>query len=167
MRIYRHVFVLDTCLDVIIAESKKVRFKETGGPLVGYISNDHALVITGATGPGPKAELSRYSVVIDGEFAQKFCDEMYSASSGKLDYVGDWHRHTGWSLEPSKEDVHAMRTMADFEYCPVKHPVSLIYRKRPAAFKTYVLNAERELDLLSHSILPARAVWSMIGISDQ
>jgi integrative and conjugative element protein (TIGR02256 family) len=102
------------------------------------VSEKKILIVTNATGPGPKARLEPYSVTIDGEHAQKFCDRMHSLSDGRVDYVGDWHRHPGLSLNPSEHDVSAMRTMAGFKFSPTKHPISLIYRKCPEKFKVYV-----------------------------
>jgi integrative and conjugative element protein (TIGR02256 family) len=111
---------------------------ETGGPLVGYVAKDGALVVVDADGPGPKAKLARYSVTIDGEHAQKFCDQASRDSNGRIDYVGDWHKHPGISLRPSEHDIFAMKTMANFKFSPTKHPISLIFRRLPEAWQAYV-----------------------------
>jgi integrative and conjugative element protein (TIGR02256 family) len=151
--IYRHSFVLASCLDAIQMECRKARFRETGGPLVGYVSPARAVVISEIGGPGPRATLTRHSVTIDGEHAQKFCNRAYRLSNGRVDYVGDWHRHTGLSLAPSKEDSEAMKTMANFAHCPIKNPISLIYRRWPVRFKMYVLNCKGVLEEIGTSIL--------------
>jgi integrative and conjugative element protein (TIGR02256 family) len=135
---FDRVILLSKVLSLIGSESRKARGVETGGPLVGYVSEIGSLVVTDAIGPGPKARLERYSVTIDGEYAQRFCDRMSSLSDGRIDYVGDWHKHPGVSLNPSEHDVSAMRTMATFKFSPTRHPISLIYRRWPEAFKAYV-----------------------------
>jgi integrative and conjugative element protein (TIGR02256 family) len=137
MRFHR-VILLPQCLSVIRAESHKARGVETGGPLVGYVGNDGALVVADATGPGPRARLEHYSVTIDGKYAQEFCDRVNRESNGHIDYVGDWHKHPGFSLRPSEHDVDAMKTMAQFPFSPTRHPISLIYRMWPRSLRVYV-----------------------------
>lgn len=135
---FDRVILLAKALAVIKAESRKARRVETGGPLVGYVTQDGVLIVVDATGPGPKARLESFSVTIDGAHAQKFCDRVYRETDGQSDYVGDWHKHPGISLRPSENDILAIKTMANFEFCPTKYPISLIYRSWPQAFKVYV-----------------------------
>lgn len=139
------------CLSIIKNMSRKACCVETGGPLVGYIAN-RTLVATNAAGPGPRAKLQRYSVTIDGEHAQKFCDEMVRKSEGRIDYIGDWHKHTGFSLEPSDHDAIAMRTMATFEHSPTQNPISLIFRIWPQAFIVYVWDGTGTLKKMPSNI---------------
>ena len=145
---FNRIIILPKCLSVIKAESYKKLLVETGGPLVGYITGDD-LVVADAAGPGPKARRERFSVTIDGEYAQKFCDRMSRESDGKIDYVGDWHKHTGISLRPSGQDVSAMKTMANFEFSPTKHPISMINRILPKAFQIYVWDGSGSLRKIS------------------
>ena len=152
---FDRVILTAKCLAFIRAESGIARGTETGGPLVGYVSKDRALVVADAGGPGPRAKLERYSVTIDGEQAQKFCDKICRESDGLMDYVGDWHKHTGISLRPSKQDVSAMRIMADFEFSPTRHPISLIYRKWPQALQVYVWDGSGALARIPWTIVPA------------
>jgi len=152
---FNRVILLPKCLSVFRTESRKARCVETGGPLVGYVAKDGVLVVTDATGPGPKARLERFSVTIDGINAQKFCDRSRHASDGYIDYVGDWHKHPGISLRPSGQDVFAMKTMANFEFSPTKHPISLIYRSWPQALQVYVWDGSGSLIKISSKIDPA------------
>ena len=153
--IYRHVFVLASVLLVIRREVGRHRWTETGGPLAGYVSEDHALVVTHAAGPGRRGQRNLFSVVIDGADAQAFCDAVYRESGGLFDYVGDWHRHVGWSLNHSRRDTAAMRQVAEHEHCPIQNPVSLIYRTFPEKFVVYVLNDEQLLEPVVCSTLLA------------
>lgn len=151
--IYRHIFIVQSVVATIRREVRRARFTETGGPLLGYISEDDALVVTNAAGPGPRAKLSPVSVVIDGRHAQRFCDRMRRRTDGRIDYIGDWHSHLGWSLKPSKDDLEAMRTMAAFEHCPITNPASLIYRSRPEAYVMHILNEAELLEAYPFSLL--------------
>ena len=150
---YRHIFIYKTVLEKIRYEVKLKKHHETGGPLVGYISEDNALVVVDAGGPGPKAEHSFFSVLIDGANAQNFCNEIYDSSGGDYDYIGDWHRHMCFSLVPSKDDEIAMTKMANFKYCPVKNPITIIYRKFPEGFAIYTLSEAKTLKPSNYTIL--------------
>jgi integrative and conjugative element protein (TIGR02256 family) len=151
--IYRHVFIVESVLATIRREVRRARLTETGGPLVGYVSDDQALVVTHAAGPGPRAKLRPFSVLIDGRHAQQFCDRMSRRTEGRIDYVGDWHRHLGWSLKASSDDLRAMRKVAAFEYCPITNPASLIYRSLPEGYNIYVLNERNLLEAFPLSLL--------------
>jgi hypothetical protein len=116
------------------------------------VTEGGTLVVIGASGPGPRAILERHSVLIDGVFTQWFCAQARRKSEGRIDYVGDWHKHTGFSLEPSRPDSSAIQTMAEFEFSPTKFPVSLIYRRRCEAFKVYLWNGSGDLVPISCSV---------------
>jgi integrative and conjugative element protein (TIGR02256 family) len=149
--IFDQVIIFHKCLESFRAESKKARGTETGGPLVGYVTAENVLIAVDAAGPGPRAILKRYSVTIDGEYAQRFCDIASNMSDGHIDYVGDWHRHTGISLKPSPLDIYAMKIMAEFSYSPTHFPVSLIYRKWPEALVLYVWDGSGTLRRIPQS----------------
>ncbi len=151
--IYRHVFIVETVLSVFRSESRRVGWRETGGPLVGYLSVDGAVVVTGASGPGPRARLGRTNVHIDGQHATAFCDRIYHESNGSLDYIGDWHRHILWSLKPSKPDEEAMWRVAISGSCSLDAPISIIYRRHLESLCVYVLDAENRLSPVAHSLI--------------
>lgn len=134
--IYRHIFVMKSVLVTIRREVKLVPGRETGGPLVGYLTGDGAIVVTHAGGPGPNAVHARYSMEVDGAHAQRFCDGLRNATDGRLDYVGDWHNHPGFSLKPSTHDVAAIRTMANLKRLfgssgPGQHPRPMTRSRNP------------------------------------
>ncbi len=143
--IYRHIFIVRSVLETIRREVRQARWRETGGALVGYVSDDGAVVATSASGPGKRARRRRNSVLIDGVHAQTFCDAIYKESGGCFDYVGDWHRHPGQSLGASVRDREAMRIVAESASCPLHHPISLIYRNRREALAVYTLNNDGDL----------------------
>ena len=151
--IYRHVFVVETVLNIFRGESRRAGWRETGGPLVGYLSDDGAVVITGAGGPGPKAQRRLTSVEIDGRHATSFCSHIYHQSNGSLDYIGDWHRHTLWSLQPSKSDEEAMLQVVLSGSCSLEAPISLIYRRLPESMIVYVLTMKGRLCAVPHTLI--------------
>ena len=152
---YRHVFIVEKVLEVFRAESQRVGWLETGGPLAGYLSTDGAVVITHAGGPGPRAVLGHFSVQLDGEHATAFCDRIYRESQGSFDYIGDWHRHVAWSLKPSPSDEEAMREVVTSGSCSLEAPVSIIYRKTPEGLCAYLLGGNGRLLPIPVSLLSA------------
>ena len=143
--IYRHVFIVEAVMEFFRAESRRVGWRETGGPLTGYVSTDGAVVVTHAGGPGPRAVLGFTNVQIDGEHATEFCDRIYQESEGCFDYIGDWHRHVAWSLKPSPLDEQAMRDIAASGSCSLDAPLSVIYRRIPEGVRAYALSANGRL----------------------
>jgi integrative and conjugative element protein (TIGR02256 family) len=140
-------------LNIFRSESRRGGSRETGGPLVGYLSDDGAVVVTGAGGPGPRAQRRVTSVQIDGRHATSFCSQIYEESNGLFDYIGDWHRHTLWSLKPSKSDEQAMLEVALSGSCLLEAPISLIYRRLPESMIVYVLTTKGRLCTVSHSLI--------------
>ena len=122
------VVCLAPAVDAVRAEMRRVRFKETGGPLVGYAIGD-TLTVTAAGGPGPRAQLSALYVKIDGAAAAGFCAAEYKKTRGASDYIGDWHCHLSCVIRPSDLDLGAMAEMAEWEGSPTRNPISLIWCK--------------------------------------
>lgn len=120
----------------IVAEMRRAKGTETGGVLVGY-TRECELIACAASGPGPRAELSRHKVMVDGEFAAKFCQQMFERTDGRCDYIGDWHCHLSCLVIPSELDHNAMRIMAEFPSSPTRHPVSVIRAKWSGRTKAY------------------------------
>jgi integrative and conjugative element protein (TIGR02256 family) len=134
---YTSVFVRAAAMKSICAEMRKAIFTETGGALVGYLDRA-VLIVTAASGPGPRGRFSCSQVMIDGAYAAKFCQRAFRESGGRIDYVGDWHCHLSWVVRPSVLDHIAMKTMAEFTQSNTRHPVSLIraqWSRRMKAFR--------------------------------
>lgn len=107
----RHVFLSDHAFSLVEGLAAKRGRNEVGGPMIGYMTVDHALIITEVTGPGPRGECRPASVLIDGAFATAFCEREAQRSGGQLQYVGDWHIHSGDDATPSPTDFKALRKL--------------------------------------------------------
>ena len=110
-KVARHVFLTAGAYDHIAEISARRRENEIGGVLVGYATIDHALVVTGVSGPGPKGVCARHSVTIDGQYATTFCASAAKSSNGTIQYLGDWHVHTDDIAEPSPVDFAALKKL--------------------------------------------------------
>ncbi|MFZ5497271.1 MAG: Mov34/MPN/PAD-1 family protein [Verrucomicrobiota bacterium] len=107
----RHAFITDDAFRVISMIAARRGANETGGPLVGYASTDHALVIVDVAGPGPQGICLPNSVTIDGAYATAFCANASHISSGQHHYLGDWHVHNADNAEPSPRDFVALKKL--------------------------------------------------------
>ena len=134
---YRHVFLTASAIQAIQDETRQTVWVETGGAFAGYVSAENALVVTHASGPGPRAIRRPWSITVDGAYTTAYCNQIYDASDGRLDYIGDWHLHLGWSTAYSNGDLDAMRTIAASGACAAPSPVSLIYSRRLDALVVY------------------------------
>jgi integrative and conjugative element protein (TIGR02256 family) len=130
------VVLSPAALRQIRAEIRRVKRAETGGALVGEVLNG-IVRVTAASGPGPQAKLKFTSILIDGNHATSFCDREFDQSNGRIDYVGDWHCHPGWSLAPSSRDNHAMKEMAEHTPALDYLPVSLIFARWSRRWKAF------------------------------
>jgi integrative and conjugative element protein (TIGR02256 family) len=107
----RHVFLTETAFARIQVLAARRGINEVGGPLAGYMTTDHALVVTAAAGPGPRGECRPASVLIDGQHATAFCAAQAELSGGLVRYVGDWHIHNGDDARPSPTDLKALKRL--------------------------------------------------------
>lgn len=81
---------------------------ETGGVLAGYTDEEGNVIITHASGPGPKALQSAIRFEKDVEFCQQFLDDLFISSSRKYVYVGEWHSHPSRDNRPSGLDIKSL-----------------------------------------------------------
>lgn len=130
-QVYLHPIVLD----VFRKECRLAGARETGGPLAGYCTPNGQVVVTHAGEPGPHARLRRDAVFLDGTDMLDWLERVYALSSGKVWFVGTWHRHVGYSLTPSQKDNLATRTVAEYGGYNMPHALSIIYRTQTWRFR--------------------------------
>lgn len=86
--------------------------RETGGTLVGPDHQEGGLLITHATGPGPRARRGPTSFSFDREWSQRRLDRWNR--SMRVDWIGDWHLHPAGLHQPSSTDYEsALRLISD------------------------------------------------------
>lgn len=99
---------------------------ETGGILMGYTTIKDEVVITHCCGPGPKAKQKKSSIVFDRKHAQRFVEEVYRETEGRITYLGDWHSHTAASLSPSRTDEKELKKLSKTKRSRTEYPLMLI-----------------------------------------
>lgn len=121
------VSILAAALELMEKESARSQYAETGGVVAGFGSAENGeLHISHASLPGPRARATRYSFQHDREFCQKFLDDLATQSNGKIDYLGEWHKHFEINPRPSGRDMRTMISIAENSAYHVNQPLLLI-----------------------------------------
>jgi integrative and conjugative element protein (TIGR02256 family) len=99
---------------------------ETGGALMGYVSESKDIVVTGLIDAGPLAQRTKTTFSHDFDYQSDLMAQMYEAS-GRLDrYLGDWHTHPKGSRRMSFRDRRTLRHIAMSESSQNSYPVMLV-----------------------------------------
>jgi len=125
------VWVLEAALNAILKEADKDPERETGGVLMGYWSDDSA-VITTAIGPGPEAIGTMRRFRPNSEWQKLEIARVYQASGRTVTYLGDWHSHPRRLPLPSRLDVRTARRISTFDDAGAPNPLMLIVGEAPA-----------------------------------
>lgn len=100
-------------LSFIEEEATRTKGTETGGVIAGRGSFESKLVIVSkASDAGPNAVKRRYFFSRDTGYCQKLLDTWASESDGKVDYLGEWHKHLEIEPRASSTDIQTMRRIA-------------------------------------------------------
>jgi integrative and conjugative element protein (TIGR02256 family) len=114
----------------ILAEIEKLASlsypMETGGMLLGYVSDNGDVVVTAIIGPGPAAKHSRYAFEPDADYQQAELEAHYSTTEGRESYLGDWHTHPHGPCIPSRTDKRTLAHIALTPSSRIQHPIMAI-----------------------------------------
>lgn len=138
-------------LELMEQESGRSRYAETGGVVAGFGSAENGEIhISHASLPGPRARATRYSFQHEREFCQKFLDELAAQSNGKIDYLGEWHKHFERDPRPSGRDVKTMVSISENSDYHVSQPLLLIIgiNNRSSSLRVFVANKTGNLTLI-------------------
>lgn len=130
------IFLCENAIKSLKLEVKNVEGVETGGALIGYLSDTYA-VVTHCSGPGPRSQKTRTSVVIDGEYTTNYCFELSSLSKGRIYYLGDWHIHLLNYLLPSSTDIEAMENLLSSKVNIWGSLISIIFYKDLTSYRAF------------------------------
>lgn len=126
------VWVPSDVLESIVGEADRVAPLETGGVLLGYWSVvGQELVITAATGPGPRASHRPKGFDPDSEYHRLEIARLYAQSGRLHGYVGDWHTHPAGGYHPSRLDRRTLQRIARSPGARAPVPVMAILGEGP------------------------------------
>ncbi len=103
--------IADRALAAIEREARRWPDRETGGILVG-LRRSQGIVVTHATGPGPRAMHSPLAFAKDTPYLQRVLDYLFGCF--RVNYLGVWHQHPPDMPYPSAGDLRsAWQDIAD------------------------------------------------------
>ena len=101
-----NIYISKDAIKFINNEVKKSRNIETGGILLGVILQTKDILITHASGPGPKAIKKRNEFRKDCDYADRMLNLLYRKYS--VDFLGEWHKHPNNCINYSLKDFESM-----------------------------------------------------------
>lgn len=113
----------------VARETRRFRFRETGGPLFGFGDDD--LVVIAAGGPGPNARHGPMSFVPDRAAVGRAIDQVWREGEQRYRYLGSWHSHPRGRAIPSRRDRTTARGMSEDSALLLARPLILIQATRP------------------------------------
>jgi integrative and conjugative element protein (TIGR02256 family) len=117
-------------LEFIEAEATKATKTETGGVLAGHGDIiEGEIHLTHASEAGPKARKTLFSFARDTSYCQQFLDRLAVESVGRIDYLGEWHKHHEAEPRPSPRDIKTSTNIALNPDYHVSHCLLLIIGK--------------------------------------
>lgn len=99
-------------IDMFQAEIDKYGSIETGGVMLGYVTNETIYVEKVSNG-GSKAVHEYLYFRADNNYIEMFIDMEIANSGGKLRYLGEWHTHPQINPEPSKLDLDSLEEITE------------------------------------------------------
>ena len=98
---------------------------ESGGVLLGYATDDAAVVVD-MVGPGPDALHGPNGFVPDAGYQEAEIAQRYEASGRVVTYVGDWHSHPHGLGRVSRLDLRTLQAIAHEPTARAPTPIMLI-----------------------------------------
>ena len=95
----------------MIDEAEQWAPDETGGALMGYVS-DEGTVVTDLIDGGPAAQRTRSGFTPDADYQLSEIAFLYQRSGRLHTYIGDWHTHPAGSPTCSTVDRGALKTVS-------------------------------------------------------
>lgn len=106
-------------------EAKKHSPHETGGMLIGYMTDD-SIVVTRLIEGGPGSIRKRDRFEPDGLWQQEELERVYRDSGRIETYLGDWHSHPRGLGRPSRRDRATAKAVARSRGARTPHPLTII-----------------------------------------
>lgn len=141
--------ITEKALCFIEMEAAKTKRIETGGIIAGKGNHEEGKVlITHASGSGPRAVRRRRSFMRDTLYCQGLLDQWAIQSKGEIDYFGEWHKHFEIEPRPSVLDLDTMQRIASDRNYHVEKAILLIIgvSNRRNSLRTFIIGSRGILE---------------------
>lgn len=128
--------------DGIVARSEASFPLETGGLLVGYMT-EQGPVVTALIGAGTNAIATATSFLPDAHAQQIELNDIYSRTQGQDTYLGDWHSHPTGLPMMSRRDRRTLTSIARHSRARLSRPTMLIAAGAQGRWELGAFIAER------------------------
>lgn len=107
------ISINEKTLNFIEEQARYATNQETGGVIGGFGSlEEGTIVISHASDGGSAATRCPTFFSRDTTYCQRIVDEWASQSRGKIDYLGEWHKHFEDNPKPSLTDLETLGRIA-------------------------------------------------------
>lgn len=107
------ISIKEKTLSFIEKQARYATNQETGGIIGGFGSvEEGTIVISHASDSGSAATRCSMFFSRDTVYCQRIVDEWALQSSGKIDYLGEWHKHFEDNPKPSLRDLKTLEGIA-------------------------------------------------------
>lgn len=150
--------------DDIVARSEASSPLETGGLLVGYMT-EQGPVVTAIVGAGPGATATSTSFLPDAQAQQLELNDIYLRTQGQETYLGDWHSHPAGLPLMSRRDRRTLASIARHPRARLSRPTMLIAAGAQGQWEFGAFIAERRFLGMTFSRVPVRIFLAQPGVS--
>lgn len=98
------VAINNSLINIIEKEYDQARYFEVGGILLGRISFDRKTIFIDSAEVVKSKKLYSLAYERNGKKAQKMINNIWKATEGEINYLGEWHTHPDIAPIPSFRD---------------------------------------------------------------
>jgi len=136
------VFLSNQLLERVYEVASEHYPKEFGGIFTGF-RNEKDVTIVDFEIPS-KFESSDHQFVRHTESLNEYLKGIYERSSGRMEYLGEWHSHPNGSADYSSNDLKSMLNISRDPKVKIKTPILMILSltRRANSYKLYQIQKE-------------------------
>jgi len=139
------VAVTREVLDFLEYQAARASKHEVGGIIAGSGSVEEGLVVVWrASDAGPAASSTPASFSRDTPHCQALLDGWAAESFGRIDYLGEWHKHFESDPSPSRRDLSTLASIAQDHAYHVTVPILFIIGQsnNRSSLRVFLVDAE-------------------------
>ncbi|MCW9023076.1 MAG: Mov34/MPN/PAD-1 family protein [Gammaproteobacteria bacterium] len=128
----QNLWIPKSIFDAMVEEAEKKKPLETGGAFMGYVADNHDVIITDMIDAGVNAIHKKISFTPDQEYQLKEMEDIYYNSEGMTNYLGDWHTHPNGTTNLSLKDKKTLTRIGITPESQNSYPIMVILASQPS-----------------------------------